>query len=85
MMERRMSVRDVLEDVERVVQSVQDDNLVIIEQKGGPDLVLMTRAAFERMQAGQRNPDVARTQRSAGQRNPDAVDPKKSAGQRNPD
>lgn len=84
-MERRLNMQEVVKDVAQVAQSVQSGDVVIIEQKSGPDLVLITHAEFERLQAGQRNPDAARRQPSAGQRNPDAIDPKTQAGQRNPD
>lgn len=61
-MKKRMTVKQLVENAEQVVQSFEDDDIAMIEIQAGqrnPDLVLMTKAEFERLQAGQRNPDAA--------------------------
>lgn len=84
-MERRMKVQDVVKALQQGGQSVQDDEVVIIERDKGPDLVIMTRAEFERLQAGQRNPDAVPAEPTGGQRNPDTIPSEMTSGQRNPD
>lgn len=81
-MERRISVQQL---VEIALQQLKAGDTIVLELPDGQELVILTQAEHQRLQAGQRNPDAGPIGRTAGQRNPDAGPIEQSAGQRNPD
>jgi 2-phospho-L-lactate guanylyltransferase (CobY/MobA/RfbA family) len=72
---KRMKAQDVVQDVKQALDAVQADEVVVIQQEDGDNLVLITQQHFEQLLGGQRNPDVIIRELAGGQRNPDAVMP----------
>jgi hypothetical protein len=82
---KRMKVQAVVQDVEQALEAVQADEVLVIQQEDGDNLVLITQQHFEQLLGGQRNPDVIIRELAGGQRNPDTVSRELTGGQRNPD
>jgi hypothetical protein len=78
---RRMNVQAVVQEVEQALHAVQADEVLVIEQEDGDNLVLIGHQHLLQLLGGQRNPDAIIRELTGGQRNPDVVVPKSADSQ----
>jgi hypothetical protein len=78
---KRMKLQDVVQEVEQALDAVQADEVLVIEQEDGDNLVLIRQQHLLQLLGGQRNPDAVIGELAGGQRNPDAVVPEPADNQ----